>query len=166
MQLLFDLSQVLNRSLSLEESLLPVLGKTILFTDNNAWTDDEIVLAYRGRSHVEDAFRTMKNPHFISIRPMDHWTDSMIRVPVFYCVLALTISSLLVRQLHQKGIDVSIPRLFGLLNKIDEVALVWPRGPGRPSHQHRDSIQLSEILPEQEPIFEALELARLAPTVV
>ena len=61
-----------------------VLGKTILFTNNYAWTDDEIVLAYRGQSHVEDAFRTMKNPHFISIRPMYHWTDSMIRVHVFY----------------------------------------------------------------------------------
>ena len=143
-----------------------VLGKTILFTDSDTWTDDEIVLAYRGQSHVEDAFRTMKNPHFISIRPMYHWTDSMIRVHVFYCVLALTIASLLVRQLHLKRIDVSIPRLFKLLNEIYEVALIWPRRPGRPSRRQRDSFQLSEMLPEQEEIFEALELRRFAPPVV
>jgi transposase len=143
-----------------------VLGKTILFTDNGTWTDDEIVLAYRGQSHVEDAFRTMKNPHFISIRPMYHWTDSMIRVHVFYCVLALTMASLLVRQLHLKGTDVSIPRLFNLLNQIYEVALIWPRGPGRPARRQRDSFQLSEMLPEQEEIFNALELRSLAPAVV
>jgi transposase len=143
-----------------------VLGKTILFTDNDAWTDDETVLAYRGQSHVENAFRTMKNSHFISIRPLYHWTDSMIRVHIFYCVLALTMASLLVRQLHLKGIDVSIPRLFNLLNQIYEVALIWPRRPGRPSRQQRDSFQLSEMLPEQEEIFNALDLRPFAPPVV
>src|SRR6266542_4255619 len=149
---------------ALERLESQVLGKTILFTDNDSWTDDEIVLAYRGQSHVEDAFRTMKNPHFISIRPMYHWTDSMIRVHVFYCVLALTISSLLVRQLHLKGIDVSIPRLFELLNQIYELALIWPRGPGRPSRSKQgDGFQLSEMEPEQETIFEALDLRSLAP---
>lgn len=147
-----------------------VLGKTILFTDNDNWTDEEIVLAYRGQSHVEDAFRTMKNPHFISIRPMYHWTDSMIRVHVFYCVLALTIASLMVRELHLKGIDLSIPSLFSLLNQIHEVALIWPRRPGRPpadrSRQQRDSIQLSEMIPEQAEILHAMDLRHFAPPVV
>jgi len=81
-------------------------------------------------------------------------------------VLALTIASLLVRQLHLKGIDVSIPRLFNLLNQIYEVALIWPPRPGRPSRQQRDSFQLSEMLPKQEEIFDALELRLFAPTVV
>ncbi len=147
-----------------------VLGKTILFTDQDHWTDEEIVLAYRGQSHVEEAFRTMKDPHFICLRPMYHWTDSMIRVHVFYCVLALTIASLLVRELHRQGIEVSIPRLFSLLNQIYEVALIWPRRPGRPSagvsRQPRDTYQLSEMLPEQAEIFEALDLRRSAPPVV
>ncbi len=147
-----------------------VLGKTILFTDNDNWTDEQIVLAYRGQSHVEDAFRTMKNPHFISIRPMYHWTDSMIRVHVFYCVLALTIASLLIRELRLKGIDLSIPRLFKLLNQIYEVALIWPPRPGRPSadraRQQRDSFQLSEMIPEQVEVFEAVNLRPFAPPVV
>lgn len=147
-----------------------VLGKTILFTDNDNWTDDEVVLAYRGQSHVEDAFRTMKNPHFISIRPMYHWTDSMVRVHVFYCVLALTIASLLVRELHRKGIDVSVPRLFSILNQIYEVALIWPPRPGRPSadisRRQGDTFQLSEMLPEQVKFFDALDLRRFASPVV
>ena len=150
-----------------------VLGKTILFTDNHDWTDEEIVLAYRGQSHIEDAFRTMKNPHFISLRPMHHWTDPMIRVHAFYCVLALMIGSLLGRRLHQKGIDISIPRLFEVLNGIDEVALIWPRPPGRPRGKRgrkpsrpRDTLTLAEMTPEQKDIFEALNLKRYAPAVV
>jgi transposase len=146
-----------------------VLGKTILFTDNDDWTDEEIVLAYRGQSEVEDAFRTMKNPHFISIRPMFHWTDPMIRVHAFYCVLALTIASLLVRELHAQDIDISTARLFGLLNRIDEVALIWPRSPGRPSATRpppRDTMKLSEMSVEQRQIFDALNLRRLAPALV
>ena len=147
-----------------------VLGKTILFTDNDNWTDEEIVLAYRGQSEVEDAFRTMKNPHFISIRPMYHWTDPMIHVHAFYCVLALTIASLLVRELHAKGINISIARLFDLLNRIDEVALIWPRRPGRPSAssppQPRDTMKLSEMSTEQRQIFDAMNLRRLAPKLV
>jgi hypothetical protein len=125
----------------------------------------EIILAYRGQSHAEEAFRTMKHPHFISLRPMYDWTDAMIRVHVFYCVLALTIASLLVRELHQKGVEISIPRLFELLNEIHEVALIWPRRPGRPpgSGPQRDSFRLSEMFPEQKEIFEALDLGRFAP---
>ena len=33
------------------------LGKTILFTDNDDWTNEEIVLGYRSQHHLEDAFR-------------------------------------------------------------------------------------------------------------
>ena len=64
------------------------LGKTILFTDNEDWTDEEIVLGYRAQHHIESAFRDMKNPHFLGWSPMFHWTDSKIRVHAFYCVLA------------------------------------------------------------------------------
>jgi len=34
----------------------------------------------------------MKNPHFLSWFPMFHWTDPMIRVHAFDCVLALLLS--------------------------------------------------------------------------
>jgi len=147
-----------------------VLGKTILFTDNETWANHEIVLAYRGQSQIEDAFRTMKNPHFITLRPMHHWTNPMIRVHAFYCVLALTIASLLVRQLHHKGIDISIPRLFDRINRIDEIALIWPRRPGRPSprnpQQPPDTLTLSQMSPEQKRLFDALDLKQYAPADV
>ena len=82
------------------------LGKTILFTDNADWTNEEIVLGYRAQDHIESAFRDMKNPHFLGWSPMFHWTDSKIRVHAFYCVLALTLTSLLQRTLHGQGIGL------------------------------------------------------------
>src|SRR5439155_22670614 len=97
------------------------LGKTILFTDNEDWTDEEIVLGYRAQHHIESAFRDMKNPHFLVWSPMFHCTDSKIRVHAFYCVLALTLTSLLQRALHEKGHDLSLRRMMELLGGIQEV---------------------------------------------
>jgi len=42
-----------------------LLGKTLLFTDREDWTDEQIVTAYRGQHHVESAFRQMKNARLL-----------------------------------------------------------------------------------------------------
>jgi transposase len=106
------------------------LGKTILFTDNTDWSNEAIVLGYRAQDQIESAFRDMKNPHFLGWSPMFHWTDSKIRVHAFYCVLALTLTSLLQRILHQRGLDLSLTRLMELLGGIKEVLLIYPRQQG------------------------------------
>jgi transposase len=137
------------------------LGKTVLFTDNDDWTNEEIVLAYRSQYHVEDAFRQMKHPHFLSWSPMFHWTDSKIRVHAFYCVLALTLSSLLQRTLHQKGIDLSIPRMFELLGGIRETLVIYPRKRGQRKHPVRAS--LSTLSDEQKTVLNSLDLKRYLP---
>lgn len=62
-----------------------LLGKNILFTDQTSWSDEDIVRAYRGQHHIEEAFKRMKNSHFVSWRPLHHWTDQKIRVHAFYC---------------------------------------------------------------------------------
>jgi transposase len=134
------------------------LGKTILFTDNNDWTNEEIVSGYRAQHHIESAFRDMKNPHFLGWSPMFHWTDSKIRVHAFYCVLALTLTSLLRRTLHQKGLALSMRRMYELLGEIKEVLVVYPRRPGE--HQPRTASCLSTMDTEQEQIFAALNLSR------
>lgn len=134
------------------------LGKTILFTDNDDWTNEQIVLAYRSQHHVEDAFRQMKHPHFLGWTPMFHWTDSKIRVHALYCVLALTLSSLLQRVLHQKGIDLSIPRMFELLGGIRETLVIYPRKRGQKKHPTKAS--LSTLSDEQQNMLDALELKR------
>jgi len=134
------------------------LGKTILFTDNQDWTNEEIVLGYRAQHHIESAFRDMKNPHFLGWAPMFHWTDSKIRVHAFYCVLALTLTSLLQRALHQKGHDLSMARMLELLGGIEEILLVYPKAVGE--KKPRTAACLSTMEEQQRQLFEQLNLSR------
>jgi transposase len=134
------------------------LGKTILFTDNADWTNEEIVLGYRSQHHIEDAFRQMKHPHYLGWQPMFHWTDNTIRAHAFTCVLALTLSSLLQRTLHHKGMDVSLPRMFELLGGIRETLVIYPKKPGQ---RHPTTARaLSTLSPEQEQLLTLLDLRR------
>lgn len=49
-----------------------LLGKTLLFTDNDDWSDAETVRSYRAQHVVECAFQTMKCRHCIALRPQYH----------------------------------------------------------------------------------------------
>jgi transposase len=137
------------------------LGKTILFTDNADWSDEEIVLAYRSQYHIEDAFKQMKNAHFLHWSPMFHWTDSKIRVHAFYCVLALTLSSVLQREVWNKGELLSINRLLEELGGIRETLVIYPRRQGQ--RQNRTATCLTHMNPLQQRLFSLLDLQRYAP---
>lgn len=131
-------------------------GKNILFTDQDEWSDETIVSAYRGQASIEEAFKMMKNPHFIGWSPMYHWTDDKIRVHAFYCVLALTLASLLCRELHEKGIEMSIPSILEELSGIYEVAHIF-----QPESKQKDVFTLSECTETQRMLLEALELEKM-----
>ena len=135
-----------------------LLGKTLLFTDNDTWSDAEIVRAYRSQYHVEEAFRTIKSPHHISIRPQYHWTDQKIRVHVFTCVVALMLLSLLRRELHRKGFNLSIRQILDCLGDIREMTqfFIVDEGQGKPIARSSISIATSQ----QKEIFQALDLDR------
>lgn len=135
-----------------------LLGKTILFTDNDHWRDIEIVRGYRSQHHVETAFRRMKDCHHIALRPQYHWTDQKIEVHVFCCVLALMLCSLLRRELHRKGIDRSIPDLLEELGTIREVGILYPPQTGK--EEPTIQITLSQMSEDQRTLYEALNLQR------
>jgi len=135
-----------------------LLGKTILFTDNDHWSDVAIVRGYRSQHHVETAFRRMKDCHHIALRPQYHWTDQKVEVHVFCCVLALMLCSLLRRELHRKGIDRSIPDLLDELGTIREVGILYPPQDGK--EEPTIQITLSQMSEEQHILYEALNLER------
>ena len=140
-----------------------VLGKRILFTDRKDLTDEEIIFGYRGQHHVERAFRDMKDPYFISFSPPRHWTDQMLRVHAFYCVLALTLVSLLHRRVHQVGIDISQSRLMEQLKKIKEITNYYPAQTADKLHiggRPRSERTLTRLNRQQNQIFHALSLNR------
>ena len=133
-------------------------GKTILFTDNADWPDDQIVSAYRSQYHIEDAFKQMKDPHFLGWSPMFHWTDSKIQVHAFYCVLALLLTSLLQRELARKGERLSINRMLEELGGIRETMVVYPRKPGQ--RKNPTAACLTRMSALQQRLFSLLGLER------
>jgi transposase len=135
------------------------LGKTILFTDNHQWSDEQIVLAYRAQYHIEHAFKEMKNPHFLGWDPRFHWTEQKIRVHAFYCVQALTMVSLLNRKLAEKGIHISTEKMLTELCGISETLII--RMPvkkgGKPTVEHATS----KLNAMQKKLFDVLQLGKL-----
>jgi transposase len=98
-----------------------ILGKTVLFTDRDDFTNEEIVGAYRSAWNVEHAFRQMKNTNHLTVRPIFHWTDQKIRIHIFTCVLAYRLCCLLVKELSEKGIQVNIDQLIDEMSKIKKI---------------------------------------------
>ena len=138
-----------------------MLGKTILFTDNHHWTDQQIIRTYRAGYHIEHAFREMKNPHFLGWNPRCHWTDQKIRVHAFYCVLALTLVSLIRRDLAAKGLSLSMPALMKHLTGIRETISVYPQGANK---SPKLSYSLSHLSKTQKTLFQLLHLDKFQQT--
>jgi transposase len=137
-----------------------LLGKTLLFTDRDDWSDEQIVLAYRSQFHVECAFRRMKDPRVVAFRPTYHWTDQKLRVHAFYSVLALTILSLMRRQLAKAGISLSISRMIERLDDIREVVTLYTTPQGEAP---RTKTILSQRDSEQAAMLDVLGLSRYYP---
>jgi len=143
---------------ALEEELF---GKRILFTDK---TPEEastatIVAEYRSQESVEGDFRQMKDPKVVSFSPMFHFTDSKIRVHVFYCVLALMVARLMVREADRAGMHMSARELLSTLAGIEETVLLYQGERGRP----RTRRMLTEIDATQQRLYDLFGLGTYAP---
>lgn len=129
-----------------------LFGRTLIFTDQKGWTNAQIVLAYRGQYQVEQAFHWMKAPGIARWWPMHHWTDEKIRVHAFYCVLALTLLSLLRREIVGFGYDWGIEKILDVLGTIREVELL-----GKPGSR---STLLTQMSRECKALYGKLKLER------
>lgn len=101
-------------------------GKTILFSDRDDWTSQQIMEAYNEKYLVEEDFRFLKDRHYLRFEPVHHWTDQKIRVHAFMCVLALLVVRLLQYRLLRAGERLSIPMLLEELHDITELTLLYP----------------------------------------
>ena len=95
------------------------LGFRIIMTNRHEWTSQEIITAYYGQSKIEYAFRNMKNPYHLALKPQYHWTDQKIKVHYFICVIGYLLSSIIWREAKLKaGYKGSLDNLLDLLNNI------------------------------------------------
>jgi len=129
------------------------LGRRILVTNRIDWKTEKIIDVSRRLSEVEELFKAMKNVNYLRWQPAHHWTDQKVMVHGFYCVLALRLSCLARRILVESRIKTTIPSMFRELNKIKEVAIIYP--PGTPGVR-KSKITLSRMTPRQKCMLQTL----------
>ncbi len=100
------------------------LGRTILFTNREEWTPEAVIWSYREQYIVEHAFRNMKSPTAIAVRPMYHHADTSIRAHVFLCVISLLLLSLLRLKLARKSVSTSYDELLYELRSIHALKIL------------------------------------------
>src|SRR5262249_12863234 len=86
------------------------LGKTILISNRKEWSDEQIIRAYRSQYLIEAVFRAMKDRTTGSWWPLNHWTDSKLRVHGLYCSMAQLLRSVLWRRVRLAGVEIAPPR--------------------------------------------------------
>jgi hypothetical protein len=97
------------------------MGLRILMTDRHDWSTEEIIRAYHGQSTIEQAFKELKNPYHLAIRPQYHWTDQKVHVHYFICVLGYLLATLVHRQAKIRGGFTGC--LDSLLDSLNQIRL-------------------------------------------
>jgi alpha-D-ribose 1-methylphosphonate 5-triphosphate synthase subunit PhnL len=105
----------------------------------------------------------MKDHFFVSFEPIRHWTDQKIRVHAFICVLALTLASLLRREVARQGMALTVDALLEQLQAIHEVVNLYPAH-GSQGGRPRARRVLTRMTPLQQQLFHFLGLDRFQST--
>lgn len=130
------------------------LGFRILMTDRHDWPTADIIQAFHGQAHVEAAFKSIKNPCHLALRPQFHWTDQKIAVHYFMCVLGYLMAAILWREAKTKArFKGALDTLLDTLNAIRLAAIIDPSGKrGR----HKVIYQLEQLDQTQHVLAQAL----------
>ena len=132
------------------------LGFRILMTDRHDWSTEEIIKTYWGQSDIENAFKNLKNPYHLTLKPQYHWTDQKIIVHYFICVLGFLLITIIWRQVKNEiGYNHSVDTLLDTLNNIRLATLLEESTTrGRVKAEYK----LEEMSEEEKRIMEALKI--------
>jgi transposase len=134
------------------------LGKTILISNREEWSNERIIEAYRSQYLIEAVFKEMKDRTTGSWWPLNHWTDSKLRVHGLYCSMAQLLRSVIWRRVRQAGVKISLKRLLSELDGIREVINLYPKQrKSIPQPQRTVLTRLSEV---QQRLASILNLER------
>lgn len=114
-------------SKALSELADTYLGKNIIISNRESWDDSQIIQAYRSQFIIENVFREMKDRTTGNWWPLNHWTDTKIRVHGLYSTIALLLRALMWRRVKAANIDLSMKRLLSELDDIREVVNIYPK---------------------------------------
>jgi len=135
---------------------LATLGRSIIFTSQADWPPETVIQAFRDKYVIEDTFKQLKNPKFLAIRPMYHWSDTCIRAHVFSCVLGLLLLSLVRLELSQKSLFLSYQQLLDSLSELS-LTQIYTTPDSAPFYK------LNEHSPLSEQLYQVLKLKHFLP---
>ena len=130
------------------------LGLRILMTDHHEWSTTSIIKAYYGQSMIEHAFKNLKNPYHLALRPQFHWTDQKIKVHFFICVIGYLLSTLAWRETKRKAQFKG--SLDALLDSLNNVRLATILEDSKTCGRVKTSYKLEETSEEENLIIKAL----------
>ena len=137
------------------------LGRRIVITNRHQWTTEEIISAYWGQANVENAFKKMKNPFHLAIRPQYHWTDQKIEVHGFICLLGFLMVMIAYKRAKEKvGFKGST---HALLEKLSDIRLAtFIESPVKKTKgRYKANYRLEEMDPDIFELAEAMNVTDL-----
>ena len=136
-------------------------GRRILITNRHDWSTEQIIQAYWGQSHVEWAFKTIKNPFHLSLIPQYHWTDQKIEVHAFICLLAFLLTMIAYNRAKEKGDFKGSPQTF--LEKLSAIRLAtFIENPAEKSKgKYKATYRLEEMDEDIQKLAQAFDLDKL-----
>lgn len=132
------------------------LGLRILMTDRHDWDTGDIIKAYYGQSKIEHAFRNLKNPYHLALKPQFHWTDQKIKVHFFICALGYLLAAIVWHQAKAHArFKGTLDTLFDTLNNVRLATMLEEtKTRGRVKARYN----LEEMSDEETLIMNALEI--------
>ncbi|MEK7732672.1 MAG: IS1634 family transposase, partial [Planctomycetota bacterium] len=115
------------------------LGKNIIISNRESWDDSRIIEAYRSQFIIENVFKEMKDRTTGNWWPMNHWTDSKIRVHGLYSTIALLLRTLMWRRVKAANIHLSMKRLLSELDDMRQVINIYPK-------KHRQKTERKQVV--------------------
>ncbi len=134
------------------------LGKKIIITSRHEWDTEDIIEGYHNQYVIEHVFGEMKERERGVWWPMNHWTDHKICVHGLYCTIAVLLRALVLRRIRDRGLDLSMDRLWRELGEIREVVNVFKRGRRRKNIPQQTV--LTKLDETQGKIVDILQLKR------
>jgi len=137
-----------------------VFGKRILMTNRDEWSVQDILMAYRGQSHIEAVFRQLKDDEHLALRPQFHWTDHKIHLHAFICILALLLARIVQHKARDLGRTEGLSGLLEELARVRLAMLLHPSGKkgGRPRAtwqleitDHKTADLFRQLVPDTPP---------------
>ncbi|MCD4676638.1 MAG: hypothetical protein K8S18_11695 [Desulfobacula sp.] len=134
-------------------------------TNRHNWDTETIIKSYYGQSQVEEAFKRLKNPYHLPVRPQFHWTDQKIKVHNFICVIGYLLITLIWREVRLSyDFKGNINALCNILKRVRLAALLEQSSDSKNSAEKKNrnnikvTYKLEEMDKEEKQIVDILKL--------